>query len=265
MDTSDSAVINGPELPTIQPSSPVWCKEGRQLLRQYLHEVGYTDTILDVRTKRVRSMLGHTSPECNVEPQENSLGPVLNGGDSPLVKQIEEQIKRNAGGELRDGLTQSVLKMPVLQNMDDDSDEEDDVDSIPPDLSVAQRLSKKQRIKVGGEMLTATNLGMDCETVDALNEFHFLGTGEEEETGGEARGLGDGKELGSHQPKLANALPDFQDLDTLPSIPSAIAGPAKPSEGVVSFYLPEVTQLWSVCQSACGLPHSQCVIVTPAK
>jgi len=36
-------------------STPV--RQGRQLLRQYLQEVGYTDTILDVRSQRVRALL----------------------------------------------------------------------------------------------------------------------------------------------------------------------------------------------------------------
>ncbi|MGH0137444.1 UNVERIFIED_CONTAM: hypothetical protein FKN15_078486 [Acipenser sinensis] len=40
-------------------------KEGRQLLRKYLEEVGYSDTILDMRSKRVRSLLGRSSPEVN--------------------------------------------------------------------------------------------------------------------------------------------------------------------------------------------------------
>ncbi|OTF77349.1 hypothetical protein BLA29_009606, partial [Euroglyphus maynei] len=31
---------------------------GRQLLRLYLQEIGYTDTIIDVRSNRVRSLLG---------------------------------------------------------------------------------------------------------------------------------------------------------------------------------------------------------------
>lgn len=67
---------------------------------RYLEEVGYTDTILDMRSKRVRSLLGR-SLELNgaVEPSEGGSrappGPgTLGGGESLLVKQIEEQIKR---------------------------------------------------------------------------------------------------------------------------------------------------------------------------
>ena len=39
-------------------SSDISWRQGRQLLRQYLHEIGYTDTVIDVRSNRVRSLLG---------------------------------------------------------------------------------------------------------------------------------------------------------------------------------------------------------------
>jgi len=35
---------------------------GRQLLRQYLQEVGFTDTILDARSARLRALLGNSAP-----------------------------------------------------------------------------------------------------------------------------------------------------------------------------------------------------------
>ncbi|XP_006108981.1 striatin-4-like [Myotis lucifugus] len=141
-------VSNGPvESVTLENSPLVW-KEGRQLLRQYLEEVGYTDTILDMRSKRVRSLLGR-SLEINgtVEPSEGgpraTPGPGgLSGGESLLVKQIEEQIKRNAAGkDGKERLSGSVLEqIPFLQNCEDeDSDEDDELDSVQ---------HKKQRVKV---------------------------------------------------------------------------------------------------------------------
>jgi hypothetical protein len=33
-------------------------KQGRQILKQYLQEIGYTDTIIDVRSSRLRTLLG---------------------------------------------------------------------------------------------------------------------------------------------------------------------------------------------------------------
>ncbi len=65
-------------------------------MRRYLEEVGYSDTILDMRSKRVRSLLGRNSPEANgPPPSEPPAEPEPHGGgESLLVRQIEEQIKR---------------------------------------------------------------------------------------------------------------------------------------------------------------------------
>lgn len=66
-----------PEPPELQSagsdepiSSQVSWRQGRQLLRQYLQEIGYTDTIIDVRANRVRSLLGLEAPEQQSQ-QEN--------------------------------------------------------------------------------------------------------------------------------------------------------------------------------------------------
>merc|ERR550517_1320917 len=55
---------DGLELPALEHGDSMiavtnsnW-RQGRQLLRQYLQEIGYTDTIIDVRSNRVRSLLG---------------------------------------------------------------------------------------------------------------------------------------------------------------------------------------------------------------
>uniref|UniRef100_A0A6Q2ZJ15 Striatin N-terminal domain-containing protein n=1 Tax=Esox lucius TaxID=8010 RepID=A0A6Q2ZJ15_ESOLU len=70
------------------PANQMSWKEGRQLLRKYLEEVGYSDTILDMRSKRVRSLLGRSSPEANGPPageQQPSPDPEpLSGGKSLL-------------------------------------------------------------------------------------------------------------------------------------------------------------------------------------
>jgi len=64
--------------------------------RRYLEEVGYSDTILDMRSKRVRSLLGRSSPEANGPPPSEIIPEPepRGGGESMLVRQIEEQIKR---------------------------------------------------------------------------------------------------------------------------------------------------------------------------
>lgn len=71
------------ELGTDQSYVPVsnstW-KQGRQLLRQYLQEIGYTDRIIDVRSTRVRALLGLNNN--NPEQEENHNGGPVNGNES---------------------------------------------------------------------------------------------------------------------------------------------------------------------------------------
>ncbi|XP_064408669.1 striatin-4 [Latimeria chalumnae] len=218
-EASDS-VSNGPVEGPSEPNSQLPWKDGRQLLRQYLEEVGYTDTILDMRSKRVRSLLGRTSPEMNGPTETTESRQTQNKGESLLVKQIEEQIKRNAGKESKDGLAKTVLdKIPFLQNCEDeDSDEEDELDAIPPE---AHRQHKKQRVKLPSKPLVPeVDDDDDDDSEDALNEFDFLGSGEEGEGGVEVRSSGDGKELENRRSKLQDMLSDFRDVDGLPAQPS---------------------------------------------
>ncbi|XP_029474997.1 striatin-4 isoform X1 [Rhinatrema bivittatum] len=221
-------VPNGPaEASTLESNQLVW-KEGRQLLRQYLEEVGYTDTILDMRSKRVRALLGRCSTEQNGSTDQNASGLVLppsptsrsgkNDGESHLVRQIEEQIKRNAGKEMTDRITSSVLeKIPFLRNCEDeDSDEEGDMES--------QRQHKRHRVKLSAKPLTAEieDEDEDEDSEDALNEFDFLGTGEDGDESGDTRQSGDEQER--RRIKLQGMLADLRDFDGLsskPSVPSA--------------------------------------------
>jgi len=59
-------------------------RQGRQLLRQYLHEIGYTDTIIDVRSNRVRSLLGLHDVPGDGKDDVNRPGNAINGGDGAL-------------------------------------------------------------------------------------------------------------------------------------------------------------------------------------
>lgn len=58
------------EAPFSSVSNVTW-RQGRQLLRSYLQEIGYHDSIIDVRSNRVRSMLGLT----NGSEQEENINP----------------------------------------------------------------------------------------------------------------------------------------------------------------------------------------------
>ena len=62
VDSENSEVESGLENGTgDQATNDLWAG-GRQLLRQYLQEVGFTDTILDARSARLRALLGASAP-----------------------------------------------------------------------------------------------------------------------------------------------------------------------------------------------------------
>ncbi|XP_055993049.1 striatin-4 isoform X1 [Sorex fumeus] len=230
-------VSNGPvESVTLENSPLVW-KEGRQLLRQYLEEVGYTDTILDMRCKRVRSLLGRTPEPTEGGPRATPGPGALSGGESLLVKQIEEQIKRNAAGkDGRERRAGSVLEqVPFLQSCEDeDSDEDDELDSGQ---------HKKQRVKLPSKALVPEMEDEDEEddSEDAINEFDFLGSGEDGEGPADPRrctGDGSHHELESRRVKLQGILADLRDVDGLPP---KVTGPPpgtpqpRPHEGCFGF------------------------------
>ncbi|KAM7155391.1 striatin-3 isoform 6-T6 [Molossus nigricans] len=181
MPTFESEETKDTEAPAAPQNSQLTWKQGRQLLRQYLQEVGYTDTILDVRSQRVRSLLGLSNSEPNGSVETKNLEQILNGGESP--KQKGQEIKRTSGDVLE--------TFNFLENADD-SDEEEENDMIEgiPEGKDKHRMNKH---KIGNEGLAA-DLTDDPDTEEALKEFDFLVTAEDGEGAGEARSSGDGTE-----------------------------------------------------------------------
>ncbi|XP_074091477.1 striatin-3 isoform X2 [Macrotis lagotis] len=209
MPTFESEETKDTEVPTVPQNSQLTWKQGRQLLRQYLQEVGYTDTILDVRSQRVRSLLGLSGSEPNGSVETKNLEQILNGGDSPS-KQKGQEIKRNSGDVLE--------TFNFLENADD-SDEEEENDMIE-DLTDGKEKHRMNKHKIGNEGLAA-DLTDDPDTEEALKEFDFLVTAEDGEGAGEARSSGDGTEWGVNRTKLHDMIADLGD-DELPHIPSGI-------------------------------------------
>uniref|UniRef100_A0A6Q2WRW9 Striatin N-terminal domain-containing protein n=1 Tax=Esox lucius TaxID=8010 RepID=A0A6Q2WRW9_ESOLU len=78
---------NENEAPSPPHSSQQCWKQGRQLLRQYLQEVGYTDTILDVKSQRVRALLG-LAGDSGERPSDKRTEPMVNGTEPSLLKDL---------------------------------------------------------------------------------------------------------------------------------------------------------------------------------
>ncbi|XP_078089826.1 striatin-3 isoform X2 [Mustelus asterias] len=226
MPTFESEETKETEVPPVPQNSQLTWKQGRQLLRQYLQEVGYTDTILDVRSQRVRSLLGLSGSEQNGSVETKNLEQILNGGDSPS-KQKGQEVKRNTGDKPRGGLAEAVLEtFNFLENTDDDSDDDEEEGEMVEDVTdnkEKHRINKKH--KIGNEGL-ATDLPDDTE--EALKEFDFLVTAEDGEGAGEARSSGDGTEWGVNRSKLQDMIADLRD-DELPHMPSGTMIQSRPT------------------------------------
>uniref|UniRef100_A0A3Q3IP78 Striatin N-terminal domain-containing protein n=1 Tax=Monopterus albus TaxID=43700 RepID=A0A3Q3IP78_MONAL len=83
----DSDEVNENETSASLNNQLSW-KQGRQLLRQYLQEVGYTDTILDVKSQRVRALLGLAGDGAGRTGERISTEPLVNGTDATTKKVV---------------------------------------------------------------------------------------------------------------------------------------------------------------------------------
>ncbi|XP_065689724.1 striatin isoform X3 [Patagioenas fasciata] len=245
----DSDEGNETEIQPQQNSQLIW-KQGRQLLRQYLQEVGYTDTILDVKSKRVRALLGLSSDASEKE----------NRNQEPMVNGTEGQIKENAmmgKPELTDSA--SLLEtFKFLENAAADfSDEEDeeDIEGREKTIIDSATIVRKRVLSDSSE---------DRDTEEALKEFDFLITSDEGD--GDSRSSGDGTDWekedqclmpeawnvdqgvitklkeqykkerkgkkGVKRPnrsKLQDMLANLRDVDDLPSLQPSVAPSSRPS------------------------------------
>ncbi|KAM6271395.1 striatin isoform 4-T4 [Spheniscus humboldti] len=208
----DSDEGNETEIQPQQNSQLIW-KQGRQLLRQYLQEVGYTDTILDVKSKRVRALLGLSSDASEKE----------NRSQEPMVNGTEGQIKENAmigKPELTDSA--SLLEtFKFLENAAADfSDEEDeeDIEGREKTIIDTATIVRKRVLSDSSE---------DRDTEEALKEFDFLVTSDEGD--GESRSSGDGTDWGPNRSKLQDMLANLRDVDDLPSLQPSVAPSSRPS------------------------------------
>nr|CAD7392470.1 unnamed protein product [Timema cristinae] len=203
----------GPEVPVdgeaaFTSVSNVSWKQGRQLLRQYLQEIGYTDTIVDVRSNRVRSLLGLNN---NAEGEENlnnsSTMAALNGNESSNKRASENQGRRTPAKKVQpSSLAEAMIleteaavmaNFEFLAQADVDMDEDDDIsddlddqqDDDPDDIKTAKRKSKGLLLNEG----LADDV--DAEAEEVINELNLLT--EAEDSGADIHTQGDPTDWGS--------------------------------------------------------------------
>ncbi|RWS31975.1 striatin-3-like isoform X2, partial [Leptotrombidium deliense] len=143
-------------------SGAVNWKHGRQLLRQYLQEIGYTDTIIDVRSNRVRSLLG-----LNNTTNEEAMHEQGKNVTQSQAKQTRRQQQSPATSMVTDAEASVLATFEFLNEQSRDhsrnsgvSDDDDDVDDEEEDI--------------GEEVDGRSSFPIDSETEEVLAEFDFL-------------------------------------------------------------------------------------------
>ncbi|CAF1096033.1 unnamed protein product [Adineta steineri] len=150
--------------------SSVSFKQGRQLLRQYLKEIGYVDTIIDIRSTAVKKLLGIKS-ETNINGNNaiNSTSPGLNGDikSTNESKRVIPNIVKNATNDFNKSLASLVFLK------DDQTDDDNTDDGIDPNrIIIKSNLGNTSNVNHQNSGLDTLN-DLDSEEA-ALHEFDFL-------------------------------------------------------------------------------------------
>lgn len=160
-------------------------------MRQYLQEIGYTDTIIDVRSNRVRSLLGLTTNTSLEEPQtggqESSDTAIRKPNDSDAPKYSYISTPRNlkldtdAWKPAQTMVTDaeaSVLATFEFLNEQREARNQEDVDEDEDEEEGCEEIDTNR---------SAGPYSIDTETEEVLAEFDFLSThpnaGEQKDSG----------------------------------------------------------------------------------
>ncbi|KAM4595182.1 striatin-like [Fundulus diaphanus] len=141
--------------------------QGRQLLRQYLQEVGYTDTILDVKSQRVRVLLGLTG-ESEDNP-ERRTEPMVNGTEPSSLKDSGMVSKPDASDS---AVLEAFRFIESGTAGFSDEEEEEEEESESKDGTTLDPPTRPSAASCG-----ASDLSADAE--DALKGFDFLASPDE--------------------------------------------------------------------------------------
>ncbi|XP_071032928.1 striatin-like isoform X4 [Oncorhynchus clarkii lewisi] len=216
----DSDEGNENEVPSPPNSSQLGWKQGRQLLRQYLQEVGYTDTILDVKSQRVRALLG-LAGDSGERPSVRKPEPMVNG--------TEPSFQKDSGMISKPDMSDSATVLEAFKFIEsaaaEFSDEDDDEDSDGRDKTI-MNLATMVRKKTSSSPSSSSDMSDDPDTEEALKGFDFLASPDEMEGSPDVRSVEDS---GPNRSKLQDMLANLRDAEDLPSMQPPVTPPSRPS------------------------------------
>uniref|UniRef100_A0AAY4ENL1 Striatin N-terminal domain-containing protein n=1 Tax=Denticeps clupeoides TaxID=299321 RepID=A0AAY4ENL1_9TELE len=227
----DSDDGNEKELPELPNSQLSW-KQGRQLLRQYLQEVGYTDTILDVKSQRVKALLG-LAGDTGERPGDRNTEPMVNGTEPMPLKDSVVMGKPDMSD------TASVLEAFkfIETAVADFSDDDEDDDSEGRERSIID-LATMVRKKVSPSSSSA-DISDDPDAEEVMKGFDFLASADEPDTLKSMTGslnsfislsLYFSRSLaGPNRSKLQDMLSNLRDGEDFPSMQPPVSPPSRPA------------------------------------
>ncbi|XP_044070938.1 striatin-like isoform X6 [Siniperca chuatsi] len=185
-------------------------KQGRQLLRQYLQEVGYTDTILDVKSQRVRALLGLAGDGGGKTGERATTEPLVNGTDTST-----KGMGTRGKAELSD--TSAVLEaFKFIENAAAEfSDEDEEEDSDGKDRTHVESRTILRKKPSSSTSPASMDTSEDPDAEEALKGFDFLTSPDEMDISPESRGNGDGTDWGPNRSKLQDMLANLRDVEDL--------------------------------------------------
>ncbi|XP_037957321.1 striatin-3 isoform X2 [Teleopsis dalmanni] len=169
-----SEVAPDSEVPYSSVSTTTW-RQGRQMLRQYLAEIGYSDNIIDVRSNRVRSILGLN----NNSEQEENVNPNVNGNESNKRASESEGRRTPAKKSQQNDAIILDTEAAVMANfeflgpseMSDDDEISDDLEMVAGDNDDAD-IKTAKRNKSSKDLITED---LDAEVGEQLlNDINLI-------------------------------------------------------------------------------------------
>ncbi|XP_051532321.1 striatin isoform X3 [Myxocyprinus asiaticus] len=208
------------------PNSQLSWKQGRQLLRQYLQEVGYTDTILDVKSQRVKSLLGLTG-DSGERPGDKRPEPMVNGTEPSSLK--DSTTTMIGKPEMSDSTTVLEAFKFIEKAAAEFSDEDEDEDSEGQNKTIIDIATMVRRKVSPSSSSSSADMSDDLDTEEVLKGFDFLANSDDMEGPSETTSAADRPDWGPNRCKLQDMLANLRDAEDLSSIQPPVAPPVRPS------------------------------------
>lgn len=152
------------------------------MLKQYLQEIGCTDTIIDVRSARLRSLLGKTNQAeqtMDLLSQANQLDPlssIINGNKQLLQLSINSNNKRVSTNKTNGNLNTSDVQKILKLSENETNQKNQNIISLSgvTDDQTNSGAFYDDDEEMGEEDMNKNSLDNDLDTEDALKEFAFL-------------------------------------------------------------------------------------------